>query len=284
MSPDPNVFAYDPSVPLDVRPVSTGRSGSARVETITYAGADGERVPAILSLPLDAGPDDRRPCVVLGHGLGGNKRSVAVFDQLARFGFAAFAIDARYHGERGDWRVLDALVHDPTLLERLLRMTVVDLRRGLDLLEGRPECGPIGYLGVSMGGFIGAMLAGVDERVRAPILLVTGADWVTMLESDLARDLRGTATEEQLAAAGAILDPIDPCHWIARVSPRPVLMINGDRDPLVPPASARALHAAARDPKTVVWYRGGHAIPSGAESERLLGTIGGWLLANLAHG
>jgi fermentation-respiration switch protein FrsA (DUF1100 family) len=199
-------------------------------------------------------------------------------------GLGSFAIDARFHGERSDWQALQRVTRDPLLLERMLRETVVDTRRGLDVLETRTDVDPrrIGYLGISMGGFLGAMLAGSDERVQAPVLLVSGADWPTMLDSAEARDLRGLP-EEVLGDAAAILDPIDPKHWVGRISPRPVLMIAGDADDAVPPASARALHEAAREPKQVVWYRGGHTLPSGSEQGRVLALIGSWLLEHLGR-
>jgi cephalosporin-C deacetylase-like acetyl esterase len=222
-------------------------------------------------------------CVVLGHGLRGDKRWPEVFDLLANAGFATFSIDARFHGERRNPDALGQLFTDPSILERMLRETVIDMRRGIDYLETRPECdaGRIGYIGASMGGFLGSLLAGSDERVKAPVLLVSGADWPTMLESTETAEFRRRATPDAIERARRLLDPIDPIHWVGRISPRPVLMIAGDADRAVPPASARALHAAANEPKQVIWYRGGHGLPGGGETRRLMLTIGGWLVEHL---
>jgi cephalosporin-C deacetylase-like acetyl esterase len=274
-------FAYDERVPLDPRVSRRAVTGRVTIERLTYAAADGERVPAVLTSPAHGAPPF--PCVMLGHGLRGSKDGFPIADMLAMGGLASFAIDARLHGERADWQALRHLDRDPRVLERMLRETVVDMRRGLDYLGTRTDCDPgrIGYLGISMGGFLGAMLGGSDARVMAPVLLVSGADWPTMLESSEARDYRGLP-ENVLADAAAVLDPIDPKHWVGRISPRPVLMIAGDADEAVPPASARALHAAAREPKQVVWYRGGHGFPSGAEQTRILGLIASWLMEHLA--
>jgi dipeptidyl aminopeptidase/acylaminoacyl peptidase len=220
---------------------------------------------------------------VLGHGFRGDKSSLPVGDLLARAGFAAFAIDARAHGERRDDEVLRAVETDAAALERMLRETVTDMRRGVDYLASRAECDParIGYIGASMGGFLGAMLAGSDERIQAPVLLVSGADWTTMLQSSVARAFRERATPAVIEEARRLLDPIDPIHWVGRISPRPVLMIAGDADTAVPPASARALHAAANEPKTVVWYDGGHTLPGAQERQRILATVASWLVEHL---
>jgi hypothetical protein len=279
--PDVTVFDYDASVPLHARVRGLAGSADAVMEHVTFDAPDGQRVPALLSIPRAA--DGPVPCVVLGHGFRGDKASFPLWQRLAHAGFGAFAIDARFHGDRRDAAALQRLETEPELLARMLRETVIDMRRGIDYLVTRPECDParIGYLGASMGGFVGSLLAGADERVQAPVLLVSGADWATMLDSTEMAAFRARATPRAIAHARRVLDPVDPKHWIPRVSPRPVLMIAGDRDRSVPPASARALHAAALEPKTIVWYEGGHSLPSAAESDRVMATIAIWLLEHL---
>ncbi len=278
---DPSLFAYDPTVPLSPRVVRSRDTRHARIDQLTFAAADGQRVPALFSRPLTA--RDPTACILLGHGLRGDKESFRLWDLLAQAGFSSLAIDARAHGERRDPVTLERLATEPRVLERLLRETVVDMRRAIDYLATRSECDPArtGYLGASMGGFLGTMLAGVDERVQAPVLLVSGADWPTMLGSTEAQLFLRGATPQDIREAGALLDPIDPKHWAPLISPRPVLMIAGDADLAVPPAAARALHEAAQEPKTIIWYEGGHALPSGAETERIFGRIALWLVEHL---
>jgi predicted esterase len=58
---------------------------------------------------------------------------------------------------------------------------------------------------------------------------------------------------------------------------KPVLMLNGQFDRTVTPAQARRLHLAAREPKTIRWYRGGHWPP---QSE--LDAAADWISARLA--
>ena len=51
---------------------------------------------------------------------------------------------------------------------------------------------------------------------------------------------------------------LDPEYWISRTNGRAVFMASGRRDEVVPFASAQALHRAARPPKEVLVYNGGH--------------------------
>jgi fermentation-respiration switch protein FrsA (DUF1100 family) len=118
----------------------------------------------------------------------------------------------------------------------------------------------IGYYGVSMGGILGALAAGVDSRFRAPVLVVAGGDYGAFLEN---------SDQLKQATAGTLLTPelvrqfmadADPVNFVGHISPRPILMENGKTDTLIPAAAAEALHKAAKEPKTVRWYPGGHDI------------------------
>ncbi len=108
-----------------------------------------------------------------------------------------------------------------------------------------------------MGGFMGSMLIGADTRIKAAVFLVSGADWRLWLSKSYV-PLGGNLSGARLKAAVRRLDPIDPKHWIGRAAGRPVFMAAGRLDDATPIASARALHRAARQPKQVLIYNGGH--------------------------
>jgi uncharacterized protein len=61
-----------------------------------------------------------------------------------------------------------------------------------------------------------------------------------------------------LKHAVSVLGPYDAVKWIGKIAPRPLLLVNGRFDPIVPPIDALEVAAAARDPKTVVYFNGGH--------------------------
>jgi len=262
---DRTPFAYDASVPLRVTEKPLERKDGYTATKVTYRSL-GQTVPGYLTLPSSGrGPF---PCLVVQHGFSGNKEVArSVWSDMARAGIGTFAIDARLHGERGTPQQLLAASQTAKGMRNLLQGTAVDLRRGLDYLSKRRGCDPhrLAYFGMSMGSFLGAMVAGADSRIRATVLLVGGGNWRTFLENTKGWDRVGidlsklNANPANLDAAVKVLDPIDPVHWVGRIGPRPLLMFNGDVDTIVPPASARALHRAAREPKDVVWFHGGHA-------------------------
>lgn len=65
--------------------------------------------------------------------------------------------------------------------------------------------------------------------------------------------------------SGAILKETDPVRHVGDISPRPVLMINGRRDTVVPPQCADELFAAAREPKEIIWHDSDHIGLDGLE-------------------
>ena len=284
-SPDPNpgLFAYDKRAPLDAvaTPFPVADS-TTRVDLVEYTTFDGTRVPGLFLRPT--GARTRGACLIVQHGLGGNKGDmVAALPQFVGMGYGVLAIDAREHGARGS--VTDGVnaAHDPVLLEAMLRETVIDLRRGIDVLTRRAECDRrrIGYVGYSMGGMLGALLAGADRRVKAPALVLAGGDWQVHFDSRADVFLPGIRDEpERLLTARALLDPVDPVRWAGRISPRPVLVIGAREDLAIVPAMVDALFQAARDPKQVVWLEGGHLL-FGPYAAAAHDALAAWFTAHL---
>ena len=271
-------FAYDAAAPLEPTETPVERTATYTTTAVTYRTYDGV-VPGLLYTPPGPGPF---PCVLAAHGVTSNKgTSTGLRDLIVPAGYAMFTIDARFHGDRGTPQEFFDLQHYPGRVRELFQGTVVDLRRALDYLQQRPDCRPgkTGFIGTSMGAFMGAALAGADPRVQAPVLLFGGADWRTWFTTGhpgvvgIFYELGNPASLDAVVAA---LDPLDPAKWVGRIAPRPVLIVHGDADDVVPPPTAQALFDAARDPKTMLWYAGGHG-PGPVEARRIAYTLVGWL-------
>ena len=104
----------------------------------------------------------------------------------------------------------------------------------------------------TLGTILGALFCASEPRVRAAALAVGGAGF---------------------GPAG-----LDPARHIARFAPRPLLFVNATRDDRIPRAHAEALHAAAAEPKQVLWFECGHADLPG----RALKAMWGFLAPHLA--
>lgn len=133
-----------------------------RIEQVSFSGPLGT-LRGILHRPAtDAGP---APVVVLLHGFTGNHvEDQFLFAQAARalagLGWAALRFD--FYGS-GD--------SDGTFEECSVLTETADAVAALDWVEKQPGIDPsrIAVLGLSMGGYVTALLAGQDPRVKAVV-------------------------------------------------------------------------------------------------------------------
>ena len=73
---------------------------------------------------------------------------------------------------------------------------------------------------------------------------------------------------DQLRSAERILSPLDPVRWITRIPPRPVMVLIGRKDPLVPPRAAAQMQSAAGRSVRIVNHRGGYSPFKGPDAAR----------------
>ncbi|HIE53357.1 MAG TPA: alpha/beta fold hydrolase [Armatimonadetes bacterium] len=257
-------YQYDRDLPLNAQVLEVRDQGTFSVEKISFVSTHHETVYGYLILPKERpGPVS---CVLFLHGYGGSKEDGLMAGALlAATGRACLALDAQYHGDRKREGVD---IYSPFLYRDrdALIQTVVDWRRGIDYLETRPEIDPqrIGLIGGSMGAILGAVLTAVEPRVKVPVLVVGGADWGLMAEKSQLeagirlREARPNLDFDELAR---ILAPVDPLHFAAHISPRPLLLQNGRFDNIVPVEANQRLYEVAREPKHIDWYDAGHDLP-----------------------
>ena len=91
---------------------------------------------------------------------------------------------------------------------------------------------------------------------------------------DLPNYVKDAATHPAaLQHAVDVLGPYDLEKWIGKISPRPVMLTNGRRDPIVAPGDALQLADAPPAPKTVLYHDGGHdPFADGPDHEKVTDT------------
>ena len=250
-------FVYDDD-PLSVeqgRPLE--RDDALSVRPISYASGEG-RVAGYLVAPRNA---VRLPAVVYLHGSGGDRSQLLTLaESLASRGAVALTLTvpsgsattpAAATPEAALRRQGDAIVDD-----------VVAVRRALDLLSADRRVDPdrLGLVGWSFGGRLAALVAGVDDRVRATVLMSAGAAPVSAYVAAAPAALRDDVEE--------VLTPIDPLTRIADAEGE-VLLQAGRSDSVVPEEALRALADAAPADATLRWYPAEHGLDERARRDQL---------------
>lgn len=253
-----NFYHYDKTQPFEAVLDTVGMAAINYVIDITFTSIHNEQVPAKLWMPKWATKELKAPIIFWLHGYGGNKQiDDAVFWGLSSMNCAFMALDAQYHGDRAE---PDKALFSLDLVQNRYAnaQTVIDYRRAIDLISQFPNIDStrIGLLGGSMGGIVGAMLAGVDKRIKVSVIIVGAGHWSEILK--LSDHFTAIVLREYLHGHYSMIDrllmPVDPLTVIHRV--RYLQMHHGTKDMTVPYPMALELFERASAPKTFYTYEG----------------------------
>lgn len=248
-------FAYDRHVPFELRIIDTSEREGIRKEHLSFQSTPGVRVFANLYQSIGSVARTAPALIFLhGAGIGGKDSRGATLqsENLTRAGYTVLAIDEQYWGERStdllttftEQEKHDKLYNQPSVYLAWVAQNVKDVGRSFDLLAEQKQVDPkrIGLFGSSRGAILGSIVGGVDRRLVAVVLL-NGAHFD--------------------ALERAHLPAACPANYIGRISPSPLLMLNGlyDQDH-IKDTSVEPLYRLARPPKQILWSEAGHAPPS----------------------
>ena len=279
--------------------VAVGSSSpSVRQHAQFIAGTPEGRTPVKLDTTLYLPAHTPAPAILLAHGFGGTKDSVASEARgLAKAGYVVLAYTARGFGRSGGLIHFDDPqyeVHDASLL-----VTYLTGLPQVATKAGHPE---IGVAGASYGGGLALLLAETDHRVQAVAADITWNNlahalfpnaagsqpgvfkklWTGILFADglppgttsscgryapevCAAYQASARSGRPTAALLAIMKRASPSQSLSTIT-APTLLSQGEQDSLFPlseaDANARGIAAAGTVVK-VVWRSGGHDDGSG---------------------
>jgi len=255
-----HLFEYDRTAPLDIQEEKRWREDNATWIDFTFASPNGGRVSARLVIPDGVGPF---PGMILMHGGPGTLEDMVGFTRaFTRYGAVSIMITSPYK-RPGGWVPTPYMGNTwPLFTYRDVEIKIQlinDLQRAVDILEERPEVDPdrLGYFGVSWGGSMGGLLAGVEDRIKAYVLVVSDGGLVEHT-ADPGEDGLNIHFSEKWAG---YMWPTEPLHFVGRAAPAALLFQNGRDDPYVPPLDGLRFFIAASEPKSIIWYDAGHGLP-----------------------
>ena len=244
------MFEYDTQSAFDLKEHKRQDRAGVSIYDISYASPRGGHVSALLLVPAR---DTLHAGLLFMHPSGADRYAfLEEANVFCQGGAVALLIDAPH--ARSPQRLFFSFTEQDR--DDFIQV-VVDLQRGVDLLIVQPniDASRIGYVGFSYGATVGAMLAGVEKRIKAYILWGGGARLTNSLRA------RGKAIPKaKLEAYLEMMTALDSIYHISHAAPSALFFQNGRGDKNVPEHEALALHQAATEPKWVAWYNAGHAL------------------------
>lgn len=217
--------------PRRIAPGNTLRENNIEFHNLDLITEDGIRLSAWYT------PPRKGALILLAHGYGDN-RPEWIYALLAKRGYGILAWDARAHGES------DGEISTAGYLE------VLDAKAALEYVLSQPEVEHIGAWGGSMGGATMIRAAAQFPEIEA---LVVDSSFASLSEEldylvpyPLINPLAQFFAKIQ---TGVDINDLRPVDEIAKISPRPVFIIQGTGDKVAPPDSAQELFNAAGEPR-----------------------------------
>lgn len=234
--------AEKPGEPATVRfpsPVVTGDDVLDRVAMIWYQPTTAH---------TDAGP---LPAIVVVHESGSAMRVGQLFARaFAAKGAHAFLVQLPHYGLRKK----PGERADGQRFLMTMRQGIADVRRAYDAVAVLPGVDPerIVLQGTSLGGFVCATVAGVDQAYRGVYIMLAGGDLHGLLQNG---EKEAAQLRQRLADAGydgerlqTLLYRLEPTRLGSRMAADRIWLYSAEQDRVVPLANALALKQAANIP------------------------------------
>jgi cephalosporin-C deacetylase-like acetyl esterase len=268
------MFDYDRNIPLEVKEVGIENRDGIQVHDISYASPKGGRVTAYLVVPPGKG---KFAGIIFMHMRPGS-RTIFLDEALsyARMGAVSLLIDAPFSRAGESKRDFDPTVTHPEIDRDIYIQTVIDLRRGVDLLLSRRDIDRkrIGFVGHSFGAHTGVLLASVEKRIRGYVIMAGAPSLTEFLRTSTVPgivEVRNSLTKPQQANYFTTLATVDPISYVSHVAPSAFFFQFGKRDTNPTEQSASQYFNAASNPKSVKWYDTGHAL---SDERAMIGLCG----------
>ncbi len=265
------VFDYDTAAPLDPEDLGVEERNGVLVHDTSFADAQGRRTPAYWMLPPGR---DRFPAVIYVHPAPGDRSTF--FEEgirLGGMGIASLLVEAPWAAGEAFARSLGTPEQNRDLFVGIVR----DLRRAVDFAIAQPgtDAAQLGYVGHSFGALVGGVLAGVEPRITAFVLMAGAPSFADVAVANIP-----SLTGEALEHYRRVMAPIDPVRFVAGERTAPVFLQFGERDEFFGREWAMRLADATSEPKLVRWYDTDHYFRSEeAKRDRVE-----WLHARLGSG
>jgi pimeloyl-ACP methyl ester carboxylesterase len=215
-----------------------------RYEKVSFKTADGLTLKGWF---MKAPEGDKAPALIMCHGWGDNKGELLKKTAFLAESFNLLYFDFRSHGDsEGDFTTIGCC-------------EVVDFHAAVEFLRRTHPAllKKLGVFGLSMGAAVSTMAAFEHAEVRAVALESPFTDYRQVVKQWAWNNffvpyfplVMITLWLLRLRARRPEVDTYSPIRFVGKLAPRPLFIVSGSEDSLMPERDVRALFAAAAEPK-----------------------------------
>jgi hypothetical protein len=237
---------------------------------LTINADNGFSVQAGLLTPRDS--SKRYPAIIL---LGGKATGKYAIDYALNIGSAVIlALDYPYE-PRESYTFWTILWDVPRARKALLDM-VPSAILAADYLFSRNDVDTtrLVILGYSFGAPFVPVIVTHDRRAAGAVMVYGGGELSSMIHHNVARYESMWLSEFVGRLGGMLLRPMEPMEYADKISPTPLVMINGENDEQIPRYNTELFFNAAREPKKIIWLKSHHVRPDNEDlTRRIIATL-----------
>jgi len=242
------------------RPAPGGRIFEIRLTSTTGLEVD-------LALRLPSEPLPERPLLIMLSGQETGRKAVELLPDTRGIAVAALS----YPFGTIPHRDLVALTLALRGIQRGILDTPPAVMLATDYLIGRPDLDPgrVELAGISFGAYLAAVPAALDPRIERLWLIHGSGDPQGVIDAAMRKRIGNGEIRQGVAwllATTALAHHLNPEYWVARVAPRPLVVVSAADDSTIPKSAVDALHTALQPPFEVLWSPGDHVHPKRPET------------------
>jgi putative redox protein len=250
-------------------------------ENLSFKGITGEKIAAIVSKPQI--PNGKG--IILLHCFLCTKQHRimrAMSESLLERGFTTFRFDFYGNGES-----------QGRIEETTYSKMISQVKDCVSFLEDRGGVEWVGLAGHSMGAMLSLLSAYEDKRIGA-VAFIAGSSQAARVREVFPDEIIAEAEEQGHSHASVYgrdmvlkreflldIERYNVGHAAAMLA-RPILIVHGGKDEVIPPFHARQIYNWTHEPKTLEMIDGAdHLFKDETHLQKLKESVGGWFSRNL---
>jgi hypothetical protein len=237
---------------------------------ITLRNSDGFTVECGLLLPRSTGK--RYPAIILLGGKATGKYAVDYAMDIDNVIILALDYPYEPRASYNFWTI----VQDIPAVRRALFDMVPASMLALDYLCRRSDVDTtkIILLGYSFGAPFVPIISSTDKRIKVAAMVFGGGELHSLIRHNVGRFKGQILSEFVGSLSGLLLQPLEPMRFADKISPIPLVMINGLNDEQIPRYNTELFFNAAKEPKKLIWLESKHVNVNNPElTRRIISTL-----------